>query len=96
MMLIVILIGTVLLLLAIFLLFAKRRSGGTDWPSFFATCLLITTLVLFSWSFQYGKFLDGHGSYYFSPTYGGILDTALHVVALAIFIAVAWRSRAKS
>jgi len=95
-MLIVIPIGTALLLVAISLLFVKRRASGTDWASFFATCLLFTTLVLWSWSFQYGKFLDGHGSYYFSATYGGLLDTALHVVALAVFIVVAWRSRAKS
>ena len=91
--LLVIPIGFVLVLVAVSLLFARRPASGTDWPELFAICLIGTTLILFSWSFQYGKYLNHHGSYYFSPVYGGTIDTSIHIIALVVMVVVVWKYR---
>jgi hypothetical protein len=68
-------IGSILLLMAVSLLFVRRPKSGTDWPSFIGLCLLFATLALASWAWQYGKFTNQHGFYYFSPRYGGLILT---------------------
>ncbi|QNN47461.1 hypothetical protein H9L17_04805 [Thermomonas brevis] len=83
--------GSILILIAISLLFVKRPASGTNWPSFIAKCLLFATLVLFSWAWQYNKFLNKHGAYNFSQTHGGMLETAFHIIMLAVIFVFLWR-----
>ena len=89
-------LGFIFLLLAVSLLFAKRPTSGTDWPSFIATCLTFATLNLFSWAWQYGKFLDKNGAYYFSKTHGGTLTTAFHIIMFVVMVAFLWKHRDKA
>ena len=86
-------VGSMLMLIAISLLFAKRPTSGTDWPSFIAKCLMLATLALFSWAWQYSKFLGKHGVYYFSNTHGGMFTTVFHITLFVGVVAFLWRHR---
>jgi hypothetical protein len=86
-------IGSVLLLLAVSLLFVKRTKKRTDWPSFVALCLLFAALSLTSWAWQYSKFKNQHGFYYFSPEYGGLFATGFHIILFVCIVAFLWRHR---
>ena len=91
--LLVIALGFILILVAVSLLFVERPTSGTDWPSLIATCLMFTTLILFSWNWQYGKFLNKHGIYYLSQTHGGMLTTAFHIIIFVVMVAFVWKHR---
>ena len=86
-------VGSILILIAISLLFVKRPTSGTDWPSFIAKCLLFATLALFSWAWQYSKFLNKHGAYNFSEAHGGTFETAFHIIMFAVVVVLLWRHR---
>ena len=94
--LLVIALGLILLLVAVSLLLVKRPASGTDWPSLIATCLMFAILILFSWNWQYGKFLGKHGIYYLSQTYGGMLITAVYIITFVVMVAFAWKHRDKN
>ena len=86
-------IGSILLLAAVSMLFVKRPKSRTDWPSFIGICLLFAALSLTSWAWQYGKFKNQHGFYYFSPEYGGMFATAFHIVLFVGVVAFLWKHR---
>ena len=93
MLLLAIPLGSILLVLAVSLLFIKRPASGTDWPSFVAMCLLFTTLVLAQWAWQYSKFIHGYGFYRISPENGAAYLAIIHVLELVIAIAFLWKHR---
>ena len=82
MLLLAIPLGSILLLLAVSLLFVKRPASGTDWPSFVAMSLLCATLVLAQWAWQYSKFIHGYGFYRISPEHGALSLAVIHVIEL--------------
>ena len=88
-------IGSILLLAAVALLFVKVPKRRTDWPSFIAVCLVFAALSITSWAWQYEKFKNQHGLYYFSPEYGGLFATAFHIALFVGIVSVLWRHRDK-
>jgi DNA-binding transcriptional regulator of glucitol operon len=70
-----------LLLLAASLLFAKVPSKGRDWPSLLAMALVFAAIFCLSWVWQYGKFQDKFGLfYYMSPRYGDVILTTTYAI----------------
>ena len=75
----------VLLLLGVSLLFMRRpEKGKRDWPARFAMAALFAAIIYSSWLWQYSKFVNKHGLFYFiSAVYGKL---GLTVIALATFV----------